>query len=217
MKLKNIRKILVIDDHPVTLKGIIEVIRDRYHDVEIFHTHKSKTGMNQLIRGKYDVLITDVSMPGIDGFDLASLAKKYNPSIKILIYSQYSEIWIIKKMLKKGVHAIVSKVNSEDDLKKAIKALDEDSTYFCKIVKESLLNSFSNTVDKPTNAFDIKITPREKEILQLIIEEKTTHQIAELLYISFNTVETYRKNLILKLNVKNTAGLVRKALEFNLV
>jgi len=163
------------------------------------------------------VLLLDINMPEMDGLECCRLMKERHPQVKVLVLSMMRELSLVKAMLKQGAFGFLLKNAGKDEVLEAIRKVAEGKQAFSEDVLESLMSSFSNKPTKPSASPFPTISRREKQVLQLIVDEKTTSEIAEELFISFGTVETHRRNLLLKLNARNTAGLVKSALEFDLL
>ena len=156
-------------------------------------------------------------MPEMDGVECCRLVKERHPEVKVLVLSMLREASLIKIMLKQGANGYLLKNAGKDEVLDAIRKVHEGQQVFSTDVLDAVMDSFSQKTIKPiTNPF-LKISRREKQILRLIVEERTTAEIATDLFISFGTVETHRRNLLLKLNARNTAGLVKAALEYDLL
>lgn len=157
-----------------------------------------------------DLLISDINMPMMDGITLTSKVKKQYPNIKILILSMYEEKYIINKALTAGADGYISKNASKEIILEAIESCMKGERFISptqdKFTKTSLkLNE--------RKIKQVTLTKREKEILKLIAKEISNGEIAERLDISKRTVETHKKNMILKLGVQNTVGLVKIAIK----
>jgi DNA-binding NarL/FixJ family response regulator len=162
----------------------------------------------------------DINMPEMDGIEATKLLKKSNPDIKILMLTMHSEPRFIKECLEIGAKGYVMKNISKDDLLKAIETVYQDKPYLDVESQEKLIASMSNTEEEDDRNYDelaSQITQRELEILQLISLGLTSQDIANKLFISKNTVETHRKNMLAKLNVNNTAALLKIAYKKGLV
>ena len=145
------------------------------------------------------------------------ISKKY-PNIKILILSMYNNAEYIREVLKEGASGYVLKNTDHEELLNAIQSVYAGNSFYSQSVTQTMMNSFAKK-QQGTNMdiMQVKISKREKEILGLIIKEYTAQEIANMLFISLHTVETHRSNLMSKLGVRNSAGLVRVALEHGLV
>jgi DNA-binding NarL/FixJ family response regulator len=208
-------KIIVADDHTMFLQGLISLIE---HEPTIEITGKAVNGIEVLEilkTEKADIVILDISMPEMDGIELSKILKKDYPLIKIIIVSTHSNAKIISRLIRIGVDGYLLKNAEKNELLNAIYAVADGQKYFSEEVEEQYSNN-SKKVEKQISNL-IELSSREKEILILIAQEYNTLEIAEKTFISFNTVNTHRRNLLSKLNAKNTAGLVKYAVENGLV
>ena len=162
-----------------------------------------------------DVIITDLTMPELDGIELTKKIKDSYENIKVLVVSSHIEGEMISKAIKAGINGYIFKNTGKTELLKAIKKIAEGENYYTEEVKESLQNSLFNPAKARKQVANI--STREKEILQLIAEELNTQEIAEKLFISPNTVEVHRKNLMRKIGTKNMIGLVKYAIQQGIV
>jgi DNA-binding NarL/FixJ family response regulator len=158
---------------------------------------------------KVDVVIMDISMPKLDGIATAEIIKKDFPKVKIIMLTMHETQNYIRKLLGVGVDGYLLKTTSKSELHEAISKVMSGNKFYGGDVQQIFMDSFNS--DKV--ATEIKLTKREKEILELICDEMNTNEIAEKLFISAYTVESHRKNLLSKTGSKNVAGLVRFALE----
>jgi len=140
---------------------------------------------------------------------------KTQPNLKIVALSMHKESSLIKLMLSNGAKGYVLKNAGQDEVIKAIETVYSNKMYLDETVNDIIVSSVANNAKKQQNPFP-SISRREKEVLKLILDECTTQDIADKLFISFGTVETHRRNMLIKLGAKNTAGLVRIALEYEL-
>lgn len=212
--IKNI-KILIVDDHQMFLEGIHSLLSNE-DDIEIVDiVSNGYKALEILQEEKVDVVITDLSMPEINGFDLIKKIQKSHPDISTLVLSMHSEPMTISKLIKQNVNGYLLKNAEKNELLKAIRMLAKGENYFSEEIKQKYLESSFNR--KSSNEYVPELSRREKDVLKLILEEYTTKEIAEELHISQNTVESHRKNIFSKLNVKNIAGVVKYALENDLL
>lgn len=162
-----------------------------------------------------DVLIMDIMMPRMNGIQAAENIRMFKLPTSILILSMYSDEGFVHQALQSGVKGYVLKSSVSDELIWAVRAVANGQTYLSGPISEIIIES----VMHPHQSGDplSQLSPREKEVLQLIAEEHTSSEIAELLFISEKTVEKHRSRLMEKLNVRNIAGLVRMAVKYRLV
>lgn len=204
--------ILIVDDHPMVIEGLKTLLSDdpRVH-VKTFFTNGKDT-LAFLEKENVDVVLLDVNLPDINGVEMVTKILNKRATINILGLSTYSEPSIINQMIKNGVKGYLLKNATSDELVNAITQAHNGNFYFGSEVQKILADSVSNdNKDLP------KLTRREKHILALIAEGKTTNTIAEELFISPLTVETHRRNLMQKLEVSNAASLIKIAVEQKLI
>ena len=204
-------KILLVDDHRVfseSLKTILEA-----QNYEVTSVSDAELALKYVKSSNYDIIITDVEMPKINGFEFIKEIKTIENSLlsspKYIILTSFSKIRIFKQFYDLGIHAYLSKNVSQLELISVVKRVLNNETYFEKSIYDAYIKSDISTKE-------IELTSREKDVLQLILEEKTTQEIADILIISPFTVEGHRKNLMQKTNSKNVVGLIKYALINNI-
>ncbi len=204
--------ILIVDDHPMVIEGLKTLLSDDSRvEVKTFFTNGKDT-LDYLEKEIVDVILLDVNLPDINGVEMVTKILNKRATINILGLSTYSEPSIINQMIKNGVKGYLLKNATSDELVNAISQVHRGNFYFGSEVQKILADSVSNdNKDLP------KLTRREKHILSLIAEGKTTNIIAEELFISPLTVETHRRNLMQKLEVSNAASLIKVAVEHKLI
>ncbi len=207
-------KIVLVDDHQMLIDGL-KAILSQYNDIQILKTYTNGNllveEINQL---KPDLVLTDISMPVIDGYELTKEIKKINPEIQVIALSMSGDITNINKMLDAGISGYVLKNAGNEELVAAIHKVAEGKMHFSDEVLAEMSRS-ANT--KQTKQDKINLSDREIEILKLISLEHNNAEIADLLFISERTVETHRKNMMRKTNSKTMIGLLRTALEHKLI
>lgn len=212
--------VFVVDDHQIFLDGIVSLLSDE-PDIRISGTaHNGKQALERIRSNATDVVLMDINMPVMDGIEATKQLRQSNPSIRILMLTMYNEPRFIKECLEIGAKGYVLKNISKDDLVKAIHTVYQDKPYLDNEAQEKLISSISSKEEEDTRDYDelaAQITQRELEILQLIALGLTSQDIANKLFISKNTVETHRKNMLAKLNVNNTAALLKIAYRKGLV
>lgn len=211
--------VFVVDDHQIFLDGIVSLLYDEPNIKIVGTAHNGKEAIDRIKSTRVDVVLMDINMPEMDGIEATKQLKKIKPDIKILMLTMHSEARFIKECLEIGAKGYVMKNISKDDLLKAIETVNQDKSYLDQDSQEKLISAISNTDDDDRNYDELaaQITQRELEILQLIALGLTSQDIANKLFISKNTVETHRKNMLAKLNVNNTAALLKIAYKKGLV
>lgn len=210
-------KVLIVDDHQVLIDGVKALFEN---DEEIQVTSEAINGtiaVERAIHDAVDVVLLDINLPDISGFEVCKSIKQEKEEVKIIALTMHDEAGYITKMIKSGVDGYILKNAGKEEMVRAITSVFNDQRYFSPEVTESLVMGTQKPKKPKSTDFIQKITRREKEILQLIVEEYTTDEIAEKLFIGKTTVISHRKSLLRKLNAKNTAGLVKTAFEFGLL
>lgn len=207
---------MIADDHPLMIDGIKNTLAES-PEVEIVAEASNGYEVLKLLNEglKVDVILMDINMPKLDGLDCTRKVTKEHPEVKVIALSQYDEKRFVKRMIKNGAAGYLLKDSSRDDLVEAIQAVFNGGNYFSSRLSASIV-SRELKIEKNSALFP-KLTPREHEILNLICKEYSSHEIADELFISFHTVESHRANLIQKSGTRNTAGLVRWAVENDFV
>jgi len=201
-------KTVIVDDHPIVSEGL-QVLFSQSKDVEIIRSFKTGTALLDYGGlGKVDIILLDIFLPDINGIDLCLKIKKSHPKIIILAMSSQSERSIVLQMIKNGANGYLLKSASLDEFKSCIHKAIEGELAFSNEVKG---------IVQKTNIHDLKAVPRltrrEKEILLLLADGKSTQEISDALFLSYLTVQTHRRNLLSKCQVKNVAELLKFAKE----
>ncbi|WP_343328925.1 response regulator transcription factor [Polaribacter staleyi] len=213
----------VADDHKILIEGIIAVINTD-KDIEI--KGYSLTGQEVIDwfhqkENSADVLILDITMPVLDGFQVLKYFRKKKIDQKVIILSSYDDLKIVQEVLSLGCKGYISKNNAGEHIIDAIKAVARGEQYFSNDIQKILLQSLSGQIvpkgDLPDQFLLNSLTERELDVLKLITKEHSTIEMADILNLSTNTVETYRKSLLKKLKVKNAVGLAMYAVKNNIV
>ncbi len=216
-------KLFVVDDHPIFVDGITGLLKDTPEFEIIGTAHNGQDFLDKIKNNQPDIVLMDINMPVMDGIVATKKLKEKYPDIKVIALTMFNDIRFIKELLEIGAKGYVLKNISREDIIKAIFTVSEGKPYLDTAVQENVISSMSSVAgedelnDKEADSMIKNITTREMEILQLIALGLTSQDIAEKLFISKNTVETHRKNLLAKLNVKNTASLLKFAYRKGLV
>ena len=208
--------IIIADDHSMFLEGLRSIISEEKNITIVLTAIKGTQVLKYLQvnpNQKIDLVITDINMPEMDGVALNKAIKNEFPLIKTLVVSMLEEPLKIQELIEAKANGYLSKNAEKNELLKAIKTILKGENYFSPRIKSILMEAMFTAKSQP----EISLTKREMEVLKLIAKEYTTKEIAAKLFLSKHTIESYRKNLISKLNVRNLAGLTRFAMEKGLL
>jgi len=207
-------RISITDDHPIVVRGLEDILAP-IPDIQVIWTaYSAAETYARLDQDVPDVLLLDVNLPDVLGTEVCGRITERHPSLKVLGLSSFDQSSYVKQMLEQGASGYLLKTIDGTELTKAIITVAEGGQYLHGPIHEQLAREAMGQTETETLP---KLTRREKEVLTLILEECTTSEIAKRLFISPSTAETHRLNLIQKLGVRNTAGLVKIALEHGLV
>jgi len=205
-------KVLIADDHQILRDGLRSML-EKEHDIKIVGEAVDGRMTVRLALGLVpDVIIMDVAMPDLNGIEATRQIVAELPGVKIIALSMHDDRRFVLNMLKAGAAGYILKDDAFKKLSKAIRMVMANKTYLSKEISDLVENNCltSSTSMKSTD-FQL-LSWREREVLQLVAEGKTSNQIAENLHISAKTVETHRQNVTLKLNIKNVAELTKYAI-----
>lgn len=213
-------RVLIAEDHLMVRAGI-RALLEKAGDIHVLgEASNGQEAVDLTEKLKPDVLVMDIMMPRMNGIQAAENIRKlrHPPLTQILLLSMYSDKGLIYQALQTGVKGYVLKSAVSDELLNAVRTVAAGHTYLSDQVSEIVVETKANprTMVTEQDPF-LNLSPREKEILQLIAEEHTSREIADLLVISEKTVEKHRASMMEKLNVRNLAGLVRLAIKYHLV
>lgn len=195
-------KILLVDDHLIFLEGVLHLL-SKHEDFKIVAAHKNGIeALKTLQSESVDLLITDISMPDINGVELIKHAKELKPELKILVLSSFQQIQSLEL-----IDGYLLKENGFEVLSDAIRTIVTDNkSYFYKS------EDYKAVKDEKLKFKKKILSTREKEIVNLIAKQYTVDEIAKELFLSRNTIDSHKKRIFHKLNVKNIAGLIKKAI-----
>ena len=213
-------RIHLADDHQILIHGISSLLQTIPNFEVVGFSLNGANLFNEVTQNKTDVLILDINMPLKDGIAvIKEFAEKGFPC-KVIILSSYDDLKLIKEIMKLGASSYLTKQCAGENIVEAIQAVYRGEEYFSEIVREKIFNNVTKDNPKLNNLIpniNSLLTGREVEIITLISLEYSGKEISEQLYISINTVETHRKNIMKKLKLKNTISLVKYAIKNNLI
>jgi DNA-binding NarL/FixJ family response regulator len=206
-------KLLLADDHPLIREGFTSLLakNERFEIVGIAENGKELVELTGKLAP--DIVLSDINMPVMNGMDAVAQIMVLYPATKCVMLTMHEEREYIVNALKIGVHGYILKSIERFDLEKAIIAVYDGGKYFSPMVT----NILAESVARPEQNTTGELTPREKEVLQLVAEGKSTKQVADKLGIGTRTVESHRVNMLKKMKVSNTAELVKKAIDMRIL
>lgn len=202
-------KVFIVDDHYMVIEGIRSLLQNEKGVEWTGHATNAASCLAFLQQQQPDVILMDINLPDKNGIDLCKAVKEKYPAVFIVGLSTFNQQSFIHKMMDSGASGYVLKNATQEELMEAIMVVSKGKTYFSDEAAQSLQKKHS--AEMPV------LTRREKEVLELIAEGLTNHEIAGKLFVSTNTVDTHRKNLLAKLEAKNTAALIRIATQLQLI
>lgn len=197
-------KILIVDDHPIVAEGLRKLINDS-KTAEVIGVAGSGKACIDFLRWEIpDIILLDINLPDASGLDICKTIKEKTPKQKILALTTFNERSVVLKMMENGADGYVLKNSESEEILEAIKEINAGNKFIADEVEIILQKKEKE---------EMILTRREKEVLKLIAEGLTNQEIAERLFISPLTVDSHRKNLIAKLQARNTASLIRISVE----
>ncbi len=204
-------KILLVDDHAVLREGLKALLNSE-DDLHVIGGANSGREALQLIDGlRPDVVVTDISMPGLNGIETTRQLRARYDALKIIILSMHEDQAYVTEALQAGANGYVVKQADAGEVIRAIKAVMAGGAYLSPIISKDLIDDYLTRAPNTVPAH--QLTTREREVAQLIAEGQSTREISTLLTISVKTVETHRANIMRKLNAKSTADIVKYAIK----
>lgn len=210
-------RVLLAEDHAMVRAGL-RALLERLENIEVVgEASNGQEAVEMTSEFKPDLLIMDIMMPRLNGIQAAEHIRDLKLSVMILFLSMYSDEALIHQALQSGARGYVLKTSLSEELQQAIQTVTRGKVYLSAEISSKLVEGKLRPANLEKESPLEILSPREKEILQLIAEEHTSAEIAKLLFISEKTVEKHRANLMEKLKVRNLVGLVRLAVKYRLV
>ncbi|MEM1407588.1 MAG: response regulator transcription factor [Bacteroidota bacterium] len=208
------KKIAIVDDHKIVRDGIkLYLENDSEYDI-VGEAHNGSDAINLLNKHYVDLVFMDINMDGMDGIETTKCLIKDYPDLKIIALTMHNDYQHIKAMMDAGASGYLLKNCDEKELKSAIASVMEDDVYYSKEVAQTVMNNLARKKAKSrSEELATPLTPREKEVYELILDECSNQEIADKLFISVRTVEVHKRNLLEKTGAKNTTGLVLYAVK----
>lgn len=207
-------RILIADDHSVVRKGLRQILMEGFPSSVIEEVGDAEEMVSKVIHANWDVIISDLSMPGRSGLEALQQIKQINPKIPVLILSIHPEEQYAIRVLKAGAAGYLSKDMAPEELVKAVEKVMLGKKYITASIAEKLASMFDQDGDKKPHE---NLSDREFIVLKMLAKGKTVSEIAESLFLSVTTVSTYRSRIMTKMNLKNNADLTLYCIENKLI
>lgn len=209
-------RILIADDHDVVRKGLRALVQEEPSWQVVADVQDGRTAVVKTQELKPDIAILDISMPSLNGLDATKQIVKINPATKVLILTMHDSEQLIQHVLNAGARGYLMKSDAGQDLVVAIRALLLGQTFFTQKVAQIVLDTFTGKKTTTTEGEIQSLTAKEREVVQLLAEGKSSKEAADVLHVSTKTLETHRSNIMRKLGCHSVADVVRYAIRNHL-
>jgi len=203
-------RILIADDHTVVRKGLKQILLEEFLAAHIGEASDADDLFNKVLKEEWDVVITDISMPGRSGLEVLQQIRQHYPKLPVLVLSVYPEDQYAIRVMKAGASGYLNKDSASDELVKAVHRVLLGKKYITPSLAEKLADTLDQDADRPLHE---NLSDREFEVLRLLASGAAVSDIAEKLSLSPTTVSTYRARILTKMNAKTNADLIRYAME----
>lgn len=203
-------RVLIADDHPIVRKGIRQILEETRNIQSIDEAETGQEVLEMVRKGRFDIVLLDISMPGMNGIDALEELKKLKPSLPVLILSMYPEEEYAVRALKAGASGYLTKKSAPDELATAIKKIYKGERYISPAVADLLASNLMEDLDRPLHE---SLSNRELQVMRMIVAGKALKEIAGEISLSPKTVSTFRSRILQKLNITSNAELIQYALK----
>lgn len=207
-------RVLIADDHAIVRKGLRQIITDAYPTSHIGEVNDVESLVSEVMRSEWDLVLTDINMPGRSGVEALHQVKQINPGMPVLIMSMYPEDQYALRVLKGGAAGYLSKETIHEDLIHAIQAILNGRKFITPSIAEKLAGALDSAAHRELHEL---LSDREFDVLKMIAQGKSVSEIADQFALSATTVSTYRSRILDKMRMKTNADLTRYALEKKLI
>lgn len=207
-------KVLIADDHSVVRRGLKQILLEGFPTAQIEEVPDAEELIKKVVQQPWDIIISDLSMPGRSGLEALQQIKQINPKLPVLILSIHPEDQYAIRVLKAGASGYLSKDSAPDELVNAVQKVLLGKKYITDSIAEKLASVLDSDTDKAAHE---TLSDREFTVLKLLAAGKSVSEIAESMYLSVTTVSTYRSRIMAKMNMKNNADLTLYAVEHKLL
>jgi two-component system invasion response regulator UvrY len=207
-------KFLIADDHAIVRKGLTQILKEAFPEAEVTEVANSNEVFEELLKHTWDVILLDISMPGRNGIEVLKQIRANGLKVPILMLSIHSEEQYALRALKAGASGFLNKTAATDQLLVAVRKVLSGKKYVTQAVAERLASTLDTSDDRPEEAL---LSDREMQVLQMIGSGKKVSEIAVEIFLSVNTISTYRRRILEKLHLNNSAELTRYVLDHDLL
>ena len=216
MKTRQIN-IMVVDDHQLIINGLSSLVEEEKDICFCGGANTWSQAKVILEKGKIDVALVDINMPGMSGVEMTREIKSRFPQVQVLALTMHEDFAMIQKMISAGASGYILKRTHLEEVLDAIREIKEKGKYLGGDVQEILLEGIKVPEEKQTGGQSISLSKREQEVLNLLARELSNEEIAERLFISERTVESHRRNIFIKTKTKSVIGLIKYAIKNELI
>jgi DNA-binding NarL/FixJ family response regulator len=209
--------VFIADDHAVVRDGLRLLLENQIDITVVGEAANGRQTVNQVQQLSPDVVVMDIAMPELNGIEATRQIKDTTPATQVVILSMYATTEHIFQAMQAGALGYLLKESAAVEVVKAIRAVCSGKRYFCKKIDDDMIDSYIRYRQSSMQKSPLEsLSPREREVLQLVVEGKSSAEIASILYLSPKTVETYRSRLMQKLSINDVPGLVKFAIQHGL-
>jgi DNA-binding NarL/FixJ family response regulator len=205
---------LVVDDHEFTREGIIHILTDNFDITKLARAGNYEDAMEQIQDNKWDIIILDINLPGKGGLDILSSIRAVESKVPVLVLSMVPVSQYARRILQAGASGYLTKSEPGEELIKAVRTVTQGLKYFSPEVQQELPDIIDEIIDKPKHH---NLSDREYEVLRRLAEGKSSKEIAGEYKVSLNTVNSYRKRILTKLNARSNIELVKYAYKYKII
>lgn len=206
-------RFIIADDHSIVRRGIREIIQEEFSSSQIEEAEDAETLIKKILNQKFDLVVTDLSMPGRNGLEALLQIKKIDPQLPVIVLSIYPEEQYAIRAFRNGAKGYLNKETAPDELVKAIRQVLAGKSYITENVAEKMFD----VMQQPLGPLHQTLSDREFEVLKLIAQGKGNSAIAKQLSLSETTVSTYRSRILEKLRLQSNADIVKYAIEMGII
>ena len=208
---------MVVDDHQLIVNGLSSLVEEEKDICFCGGANTWSQAKEILEKGKIDVALVDINMPGMSGVEMTREIKSRFPRVQVLALTMHEDFAMIQKMISAGASGYILKRTHLEEVLDAIREIKEKGKYLGGDVQEILLEGIKVPEEKQTGGQSISLSKREQEVLNLLARELSNEEIAERLFISERTVESHRRNIFIKTKTKSVIGLIKYAIKNELI